>query len=187
MDDKIINFLKTSKEREQELPPDQNSILKLLNEVPPDIAKEYSEVITNYIEELLILRGVISSIRKPHLCQYLTDNIDQNMLIKIRNITLDLSSKEPEEKIDEIIKNTFNIVIPSEETISKAAAFIKELKICNDHDAESKRLAILSADLRLLADFFAILNMGQEFEQVIFNRLSQLTECDLDRLIGRWN
>lgn len=183
MDEKILDFEKVSKASDEMLPIDREEIIKHLLSVPADIMKEYVDAMTNYAEDLFLLKNIISSIGKPNLCRNLLAGLDQTQLGKLSKIALNLASKDPLEKIDELVSDTFNLIIPTEESRSKAIALVNQLKTLEiDYDSKSKELANLSRQIRALSDIFCVLNIGREFGDLMIDRLSLVTESDLDKL-----
>ena len=94
-----------------------------------------------------------------------------------------LVAKDPIAKIDEIIDATFNLVTPSTENRSKAITLANKIKALDvDFKSKSTELAELSGLLRLLSCILCVYNFGEEFDEVVIDRLSLISECDLDSL-----
>lgn len=184
MTDKITDFLETIKETGgQMLPVEKETMQKNLQEVPDEIMSEYIQAVEAYIEDLLVCKNVVTAINSPNLYNHLLKDLDQTQLAKLNNISLHLASKDPFERIREIRELTFGIVVPTQESFDKSVVLIALIKSLDvDYDAEAKRLATTSRDLRFLADIFGVLNLGKQFESIAPNRLAELSEDDLDRL-----
>lgn len=184
MDKKILDFQEMSKHTAD--PVDKESIFKTLQEVPPDILKEYLDVIEVYIEDLLLIKNIASSRKRRALFDHLTKNITQEQISKLNKIALNLAAIDPLLKISELAESTFNVVIPTEETRSKATKLVDQLKSLDlDYSLRAKELAVFSRQMALLADIFAVLNQGKEFTDVTIERLSIVPDSDLDFLL-KW-
>lgn len=183
MTDKITDFLKTVKESDdQVLPIERDSIIKHLNSVPSDIMIEYVGVLTNYIEDRVILRSIVSSFGSPHLCRYLIENLNQEQFLRLNDIAVSLSSINPLDKIDDLKKNTFGIVTPTDGSISRAKNLIRQIIDSEiDYKVESEKLVTFAKDVRFIADILMVLNMGKDFENFLNWRLCAMSENELDR------
>lgn len=169
---------------EQVLPVQRDDILNILQQVPDEILNGYLQVVETHIEELLLCKNVLSSRGKPNLFQHLIGGLDQTQLEKLSKITLNLAANDPVEKVRELTEETFNITIPTPDGFLKALALFDLIKSLDvDFEEEGKRLAVLSGHLRFFSDAVIVMNMGEKFEKLLLDRLTQVPENDLDHLI----
>jgi len=188
MDDKIVNFFEVAKQTDEVLPIEYEAILKKLQSVPDDVWKEYLNVVEGYIDDLLLCKNVVAARDSHNLFRHLIAKLNHCQIEKLSRIALNLASEDPIAKVNQIIEDTFGFVPSSPETLSKAGALLNHLKALDgSYEAEAKRLATLSKDLKLLAGLFAVIKLGKEFETLLINRLSQFPIADLDRLFAMEN
>lgn len=178
MDDKILSF-------NEDPPVDSESILRLLSNVEEDILAEYSNATLSFAEELFDLVKIVSAASRPNLCRHLINGLSEVQLTKLNKISLSLASEDPLEKINELLEATFNLVIPADESRRRAIELVAQVKTLPDveYEAEAGKFARAAKQLRMISDIFCLLNIGDEFEELLIDRLSVVSEADLERMI----
>lgn len=180
MNEKILDFQKIK----EEMPIDPETILKRLHSVPEDVMEEYITAVTKYVEDLFLLKTIVSSISSPHLCRHLIDGLNPTQLIKLNKISLGLAAEDPLKEINSLIEATFSLVVPTIESRNKANTLVNKLKSLDiDYDFKSKEFAALSRQTQLLSNICWMLGISREFGELMSERLSLVSEDDLDCLI----
>jgi hypothetical protein len=179
MNDKILNF--DIANADDEGPVDRGLIIKHLQQVPNHIMSEYLGVVDNYLEDIAVIRNVISSIDRPHSFRYFLDGLTQNQLNNLNSIALILASVEPEKHIRELLKLSFGISNPTPESFLKSLKLIDQLKALDK--AEAEKLVWLSKFMGMISDIIITLRLGEDFESLALCPLSTLIESDIDKLI----
>ena len=187
MSEKISNFLEETKEIDgQVLSIECETLLRDLQSIRPDIASEYITAIEMGVEMKLLWKNIIASSKSPSITKHFIENLNEEQFRQFQRLILNLSSKEPEERINEIVESTFGFTVyPIEESIPKAQELLDKLKECEGrYDAESDKLAMLARDLHFLAKILSIMNLGESFIPMLHEQLSKMLESDLDCLLG---
>lgn len=180
MNEKILSLYKMAKQSDEPLPID---FAKHLRDVPIDVVVGYCNAITNHIEDLLIMRNIIASIDKPNTFQHLIDGLNEQQIEKLNKIALCLAVEDPFSKVKELVELTFDTSISTPESLSRADLFISQLKALDiDRKAVAQRLALFSRHVQLLSESFILLSMSLEFEGLLIDRLSKVSESDLNQL-----
>lgn len=184
MDEKITSFESAKQTDDEVLPIDREEVSKSLTAIPKDIADGYVNGINGYIEELLTVRNIISSIGSPNFCKFLIDGLNQTQLDTLRKLTVYLSAEDPLREIRGIMESGYGIVLPTEESIAKAREILDSIKCRNiNRNAVAEEFTGLAKSFQMVAGILILLNLDERFEQIIFERLSKTPLPDLDRLM----
>jgi len=188
MSEKIVDIREASREMEESSPIQHKDLLKRLSEIQPDIATEYIEVISDYVEKILAIRNLIVSLGRPNLSQKLIAAMDQSTLANLKGIIDCLSAQEPISHIQKLIELTFDIVEPTPDQSCKSLKLIDLVKFQKKEDVNLVALAYefgcLSKRASLLSDVCILVDKDkEEYESVLCTRLSRIAEKELDNML----
>lgn len=184
MDEKITSFESAKQTENEILPIDREEVSKALSGISKAVANEYIASITWYVEELITLRNIISSIGSPNFCKFLIDGLNQTQLDTLRKLTVYLSAEDPLREIRGIMESGYGIVLPTEESIAKAKEILDSIKCRNiNRMAVAEEFTGLAKSFQMVAGILILLNLDERFEQIIFERLSKTPLPDLDKLL----
>jgi len=163
-----------------------STILKNLQTIPNDIAETYVSIVTNQVEETLLWKNIISAKNNPNQSLFLVETLEKDQLITLNKIILCLASQDLTHKIgQELAEVTFNVTLPTEESVRKAIELISYLMSLDvDYGGLAKDLSALSGHLQLLSTVIRIINMNREFGDLMIERLATISQNDLEKLFS---
>ena len=185
MSAKIVDLLGINKEQNAVLLPiEKEQILKKLEEIPHDVSMEYVDAISLCINDLLILRSIISSSNNPHLVRHLVTDLNDNLLERLEAIVPHLQSNMCEKTIGELVNATWGIASPTLESKTKADELISAIKILNkNHDEKFEEFIDHARILKMFCHLLAMCRMGDEIANRTCDRLSMTKISDLNELL----
>lgn len=178
-----IDILAIQKEMVGSTSLDCEDILKKLQGIPVDIFSDYLNVLDANVEDILKRRSMVAARDNPTTFRHLFEKLNPLQVSRVSDIAMHLSSRDPNDKIEELIYASFDMVIPTPESISKAEKLIIDLRAFSSVYLEKALTCVeVIRDFRMMEDIFVTLNMGIQWEKIVLDRLSALPEDNLNRL-----
>jgi hypothetical protein len=186
MSEKTISFIEAFKSQQAEiLPIEKEEIIKNLDSIPEEIQQDYIQILGRSAEEILTFRNIISLSKMPKARSYLIDSLDECMLSRLASIAKCMASRDVLNKINELLENTFGYSVQSEESIARGKdmlLLIKKFK--GNYKSKGIELASRAKKLIKLADFFQIMNLGEQFHSIIVDCVSEFQESEFNEIFS---
>jgi len=186
IDDKILDFLATAYDSDPEIMPiERDALLQDLQAISPEISTDYINGLDLAVEMQLLLKDIFSSTKSPRITQHLVEGLDKTQFRRLQKIVLNLRVEESDSQMKHLVEATLGYgVYPLLESIPSAETLLQKMKSFKGTYADKvNEMALLAKDAQALARNFVLLNLNEEFDTLVFERLSRMPKEDLDRLL----
>jgi len=107
MSGKRIDFMEKAKDISEEiLPIEKDQILTYLENISGEIIIDYMMGVDDGVERLLFFKNFVGSKLRPKLSKLLLEQMNPAWLSGLRDVVFLLSSRDIEEKVEEIVNAT---------------------------------------------------------------------------------
>lgn len=185
MSEKIVDLIEANKDLDgQVFPVERDAIVKSLQNIPHDVALDYSEGLGAYIEDLLLLKNIVSSSDKPSITRHLVEGLNGIQLTRLSSIIPNLSIDACESANRELINATLGIKVPTPESKAKATELVSLVKAMSiNYSRKAEELADIARLITLFCNLLLVCRFDETVVSRMTERLSMLPEDDLTLLI----